>query len=321
LTPAYEDLIWHLGRLRKACDDGKLVFVLGSGINKSYGLPDWRDLLERLMRECSRVREGSRVASHLGAQLQAIVAEPLLQAAVGRQGYRTPELWNEAIRRNLAVTRGNAQDQEKPLYDIADLVMRQYEQDRHRHIPLLTFNYDRLFEVALQARASTARDLAAIHSISNEREYAASIYRPGMFIYHLHGDAMSETSPILDAASYLRVLGSPGRHWSWDCLTATLFQRGAGTMFIGLSLVDPSLRLLLTQWAEKGLPLSGVYVGAPPPPPPVTLPPEERLKLAKVTRDILHLFDEVLMQLSLVPYHVTDWQEIGDLLNDIRGTA
>ncbi|HXA17074.1 MAG TPA: SIR2 family protein [Thermoanaerobaculia bacterium] len=271
------------------------------------------------MLECSRVREATTVASHIGTQMQAIVAEPLLQAAVGRQGYSNPELWIEAISRSLVATRGAPEDSGKPLYDIADLVVRQYEKDRHRHIPVLTFNYDRLMERAIQSRTRSVRDIAAIHSISDEREYAASIYRPGMFVYHLHGDATSKTSPILDAASYLRVLGSPGRHWSWDCLTATLFQRGTGAMFIGLSLVDPSLRLLLTQWAEKGLPLSGVYVGAPPPPPPVTLKLDDRLKLAKVSRDILHLFDEVLMQLSLIPYHVTDWDEIPDLLKDIRG--
>jgi hypothetical protein len=271
------------------------------------------------MRECSRVRDVSSVAAHLGTQLQAIVAEPLLQAAVGRQGYPDPELWIEAIRRNLVEKSGSAKDPEKPLYHIADLVMRQFEADRHRHIPLLTFNYDRLIETALKARTTRDKDIGAIYSISNERDYAASIYRPGIFIYHLHGDANSETSPILDASSYLRVLGSPGRHWSWDCLTSTLFQRGTGAMFIGLSLVDPSLRLLLTQWAEKGLPLSGVYVGAPPPPPPATLSLDDQLKLANITGDILHLFDEVLAQLSLIPYHVTHWDEIGDLLDDIRG--
>jgi hypothetical protein len=299
--------------------DGKLVFVLGSGINKAYGLPDWRELLERLMRDCSRVRASASVSRHIGAQLQAIVAEPLLQAAVGRQGYPNPELWLEAIAGQLVESGGAATDPRKPLYDIADVVMSQYRDDRHRHIAVLTFNYDHLMERALKACAKTDQEVAAIHPISDEREYAASIYRPGIFVYHLHGDATSSTSPIFDAASYLRVLGSPGRHWSWDCLTNTLFQRGTGAMFIGLSLVDPSLRLLLTQWAEKGLPLSGVYVAAPPPPPPAGLEPQERLQLATISRDILRLFDEVLAQLSLVPYHVTVWEEIGDLLNDIRG--
>jgi len=88
-------------------------------------------------------------------------------------------------------------------------------------------------------------------------------------------------------------------------------------MFIGLSLVDPSLRLLLTQWAEKGLPISGIYVTAPPPRPPDELSLEDKLKLDIISRDIIHLFDEVLKQLSLIPYHVTVWDEIQELLKEI----
>lgn len=317
LNAEYEDLIWHLNRLRRARLDGKLVFVIGSGVNKSYRLPDWRELLDLLMRDCSRVREGSTVTRYVGQQLQAIVPDPLLQAAVGRQGYLKPELWIAAIRKHLQEDlRFPATEKEKPLYQVANLVMQQYAADRHRHIPVLTFNYDDLLEKALRA-AARPKDRVAIRSVSRERDYAASIYRPGVWVYHLHGDANSETSPILDATSYLRVLGSPGRHWSWDCLSATLFQRGTGAMFIGLSLVDPSLRLLLTQWAEKGLPISGIYVTAPPPRPPDELSLEDKLKLDIISRDIIHLFDEVLKQLSLIPYHVTVWDEIQELLKEI----
>jgi hypothetical protein len=224
--------------------------------------------------------------------LQTIVPDPLLQAAIGRQGYLRPALWSDAIRKHLQERpQFPASKKGKPLYRIADLVMKQYEEDRHRHVPILTFNYDDLLEKALHARAEEG-DQAAIHSISREEDYAPSIYRSGVFIYHLHGDANSPDSPILDAASYLRVLGSPGRHWSWDCLSATLFQRDSGAMLIGLSLVDPSLRLLLTQWSEKGLPLSGVYVSAPPPTPSKNPSLQARLKIAKVSREILRLFDE-----------------------------
>jgi hypothetical protein len=270
------------------------------------------------MRDCSRVRESASVASHIGAQLQAIVAEPLLQAALVRQGHANADLWIAAISRHLVETNADVADSEMPLAQIADLVLQQFRDDPHRHIPVLTFNYDLLMERALEARSGSDKEFAEVHTISNERDYAASIYRPGIFVHHLHGVLSAENSPIFDSASYLRVLGSPGRHWSWDCLTATLFQRGVGAMLIGLSLVDPSLRLLLTQWAAKGLPISGVYVGAPPPHPPAELSSEDRLKLARVSRDILRLFDEVLMQLSLIPYHVTDWNEIHDLLKDIR---
>jgi hypothetical protein len=295
-----------------------LVFVIGSGINKSYGIPDWRELLEKLLADSGRVSDASLLRSNIGEQLQAMVPDPLLQGAVGRQGYMQPTLWLDSIRKHVREQPSMpASDPQKPLYRIANLVMSQYEKDRHRHISVLTFNYDDLLEKALEARA-LPEDQGAIIRVFREQDYAPSLYRSGVFVYHLHGYAYSDMSPILDAGSYLRVLGSPGRHWSWDCMTATLLQRDTAAMFLGLSLVDPSLRLLLTHWAEKGLPVSGVYVSAPLPAPPVSLDYHEQLKVAKISRDILRLFDEVLEELSLVPYHVTVWDEILELLEVVE---
>ena len=325
LSQRLEELIAHLRRLRRARTDGKLIFVLGSGISRSYHLPDWRELLERLLHDCGRVRDSSDIDSQIAFQLQRLIPDPLLQAAIVRQGYLRPQLGVEAIRKHLEeLTDFPAADKERPLYRIADLVMSQFEADRHRHIPVLTFNYDDLLEKALLARAAPV-DHPWIQSISREEDYASAVQSSGVFVHHLHGDATDDESLIFDAKSYLRVLGSPGRHWSWDCLAANLLQRGSGVMFIGLSLVDPSLRLLLTHWADKGLPLSGIYVYAPPSMPVPQLPGhrsrtaqlEAQLKLAHITRDIVRLFDEVLERLSLVPYHVTLWEEINDLLEVI----
>ena len=92
-----------------------------------------------------------------------------------------------------------------------------------------------------------------------------------------------------------------------------LFQQDAVAMFLGLSLVDPSLRLLLTQSAAKGMTLSGLFISKPFP----DLPPSRMKRtraLALIARDVLDLFDDVLMDLSLVPYHVTSWSEIVRLL-------
>lgn len=298
--------------------------MLGSGVNSSYRLPDWRQLLERLLRACGRMRDGAEIDAQLGVQLQRIVPDPLLQAAIVRQGYLRPRLFVEAIEEQLREKPDYpASDKNKPLYRIADLVMSQFEADRHRHIAVLTFNYDDLLETALFARAAK-QDHPWIQSISGENEYAAAMPASGVFVYHLHGYVKDHQSPIFDAASYLRVLGSPGGHWSWDCLTGNLFQRDSGVVFIGLSLVDPSLRLLLTHWADKGLPLSGLYITAPPPL-PLSVPGkvsrteklETQLKVAHMTRDIMRLFDEVLQHLSLIPYHVTVWDELNDLLEVI----
>jgi hypothetical protein len=95
-----------------------------------------------------------------------------------------------------------------------------------------------------------------------------------------------------------------------------LFQKDAGVMLIGLSLGDPSLRLLLTHAAETGMPLSAVFIGNPLEA-PVLAPLPKALAAAWVKHDIQRLFDDLLEELSLIPYHVTDWSEIGELIDRI----
>jgi len=244
-----------------------------------------------------------------------------MQAAIARQSYRSASHWIDSIHRQLREHPDKpASEMGKPLYRIADLVMRQYETDRHRRISVLTFNYDHLLEAALYARA-TDRDRTAIYSVSDDAQYASSNHRSGIFVYHLHGDTHSKPGPILDVTSYLPVLASPGTHWSWDCLTNNLFERDAAAMFLGLSLADPSLRLFLLQWAAKGFRLSGVYVAGPPPPAATHLTLAQRLEVANSSHDIVELLDGVLEQLCLVPYHVTVWDELNDLLEVIASDA
>ena len=126
-------------------------------------------------------------------------------------------------------------------------------------------------------------------------------------------------------------------------------------MFLGLSLLDPSLRLLLTRHAANGMPLSAVFVGKPlemaaPSDPQdcdllkdcldlvdclhqhhcthlndclhltarfARLDLNTRLNAAFIGRDVQTLFDEVLEELSLIPYHVGHWSEISDLLTRV----
>jgi len=97
-------------------------------------------------------------------------------------------------------------------------------------------------------------------------------------------------------------------------MNAYLFHDQSAALFLGLSLMDPSLRLLLTQAAVRGLSLSGVYVSKPF---PVLDETEvDRLRnMAFAAHDIVQLFDGVLRALSLVPYHVKSWDELPALLD------
>jgi hypothetical protein len=233
---------------------------------------------------------------------------------------------------------------------VACIAADQYRADSRRHIAILTFNYDDLLETALRKEltAPSASTLIPRHPltekeasrvvvpVANAAQMGRARQRPGIYVYHLHGSLANKDSDIvLDAYDYVRILSAPGNHWSWACMNTFLFQKDSGAVFIGLSLLDPSLRLLLTQSAANGMPLSAVFVGKPLEPklllPRSSLsmpnssesPSESRLseeieharraalaeslKIAWMMRDMQKLFDNLLEELSLIPYHVTAW--------------
>lgn len=318
----YDDVAWHLNRLRDARDSGRLVFVLGSGISKNYGLPDWDTLIVELLQASGRVRHASAISdSDLRHLLSEIVRDPLLQAAAVRHAYARPEQWLSALKSRLTGYRKSVvHDERGAIAKIARLIAEQYQHHEHRHVPVLTFNYDDLLECALENVLGTSD---GVTPIATEKAFYHSMHRAGIFIYHLHGFIHDPQSDIvLDAASYVSVLAAPGRHWSWHCMNTYLFQHNAASLFLGLSLVDPSLRLLLTQAAARGLALSGVYVSKPFPELQGTTTPDKR-QAAFAARDILSLFADVLKELSLIPYHVSSWDEIPALLDIIakKGAA
>jgi hypothetical protein len=307
----HDEVLWTLRRLRHARIDGRLVFVLGSGINTAYGLPDWSRLLVGLLALSGRLRAAPGDDPNFRQILSDLIPDPLLQGAVTRKAFSDADAWLDALNDAL-IPLHPATDSDKPLAHIARIVANQYLSNRRRHVAVLTFNYDRLLEEALRDALGTRA--SALHSVSREDTFARAVHAAGVYVYHLHGSIDDrESDIILDASSYVSVLGAPGRHWSWDCMNLYLFRQEAAAMFLGLSLVDPSLRLLLTQSAAKGMTLSGLYVSRPFP----ELPPADMDRthaLALVARDVFNLFDDVLLDLSLVPYHVTAWSEIVRLL-------
>lgn len=329
---SYDQLEWYLRRLRYARRAGKLVFVLGSGINAEYGLPDWSDLIVQLTRNCGKLHTPKLdlPASTMKQYIDAVIADPLLQAAAIRGAYASSRDWIRALQRVMPFDPGVMKDRNKPLGRIASIAWEQYKTDPRRHVPILTFNYDDLVERALAVEiGDTGR---VVVPVTNAAELARARNRPGIYVYHLHGALSNPDSDIvLDAYTYVQILAAPANSWSWSCMNTFLFQKDASAMFIGLSLLDPSLRLLLTQSARNAMPLSAIYVGKPlrPPRPPVRVrddgtiekPREEErtsaLAVAWMMHDVQRLFDNLLEELSLIPYHVTSWSEIADLLDRV----
>lgn len=361
MAHGYDELEWHILRLRYAREAGKLVFLLGAGINTEYGLPNWSQMLVRLTEGSGRLHRAEQPLTHEEARrsIDGVIIDPLLQAAALRAAYPSPADWVRALRSILKFEDDVLDNETKPLGRIAKVVAQQYLQDPQRHIAVLTFNYDSLIKKALDRAMGDQADVVTV--VSTADELARVRHRPGIFVYQLHGSLANEKSDIvLDAYSYVRILSAPANHWSWSCMNTFLFQKDAGVMFIGLSLVDPSLRLLLTHAAENGMPLSAIFIGNPLEalvPSACSLPSSARryspallprlassgsrlrfprkapsrryersllrdrlqkaLTAAWMKHDVQRLFDNLLEELSLIPYHVTEWSEVGDLIDRV----
>jgi hypothetical protein len=315
----YDDFVWHLKRMSRAQRDGRLLFVLGAGINAAYGLPSWDLLIQQLLGGCSRLPTVPGLSdTHAAEMLRALVPDALLQAAVVRRGYPSRGKWSAALERTLREREAHPSAAPGlPLRQIADMIVEQYQQYPNKHTPVLTFNYDDLLERSLTAALLEANlPLANFHVVTDEDQYNSTRRLPGIYIYHLHGFIDHVEGTILDAQSFQPVLA--GDHWSWLCLEHYFTDDHHLPLFIGLSLSDPSLRYLLTKWAARHEPVAGVYIAAPPSVPKFNASFHARRELAFLYRELLILYDEVLQQLLLVAYHVSSWDEIVPILKFIQ---
>lgn len=357
----YNEYAWHFRVLADAQREGKLVFVLGSGIGRPHGLPDWSQLLAELLIDSGRLprfvrrkfpadadREDTEAKEKgaVVALLQHLASDPLLQGAIAHAAYPGAR-WRAALDAKLGVQRlktieggasGNAISSvahripNAPIVRIARMLARALETHVHRHISVLTFNYDSLLDDAVRHEL-TERGLepSLLRSVSAEIDFERTWLDAGIYIYHLHGylgvanpGQQNAADAILDADSYVPVLR--GDHWSWRCMERALTAAGYASLFIGLSITDPSLRYVLSRWGQWQTPLMGVYL-APPPKLPAfgyrfdshTLHyADDARTLALIYRVLMDLYSAVLDHLHLVCYHLSSWNEISDILEQIE---
>ncbi len=363
----YNEFAWHFRVLADAQRDGKLVFVLGSGVGTPYGLPDWSDLLADLLLESGRLprmverneytSEGTSEHSTTTAKkerqavatiLQRLAPDPLIQGAIAHEAYPGNRLWDAiegrlgaARLRQLLIERGCDENQssfahsipDSPLVRIARMLVTSLGGHPSRHLSVLTFNYDSLLDAAVRRELENLQlETALLHSVSTEHGFEQTWQDAGVYIYHLHGyllhkpnNAHATGSAVLDADSYVPVLR--GDHWSWRCMERALTGTGQAALFIGLSIADPSLRYVLTRWGQWQTPVTGVYLAPPPFLPPFSYEKsngseshyvDDARTLAVMHRAVMDLYSAVLDRLHLVCYHLSSWEEIPHILDQVE---
>ena len=339
MTRHYDEFAWHFRRLARAYKDGQIVFVLGAGVSTDYGQPNWAALLADLLLRSGRVPRlgrnrpyGQPRATNRRAELvehaaiteilARVAPDPLLQGAIAKVAY--PALrWRHAINGELGLDTErlvppSEKDDPGVLWTIAEMLVKSIQRDPKRHISVLSFNYDLLLDRAVER---TLRDLhmrrSLVQTIDKGDDFERTWLDAGIYIYHLHGHLADELpEPILDADSYVPVLR--GDHWSWRCMERALASTGTSSLFIGLSLTDPSLRYVLTRWKSWQTPMTGVYLAPPPRLPSISGCRDQR-SVALMYRSVMDLYSSVLDRLHLVCYYLSSYKEIGPILRFIRG--
>lgn len=331
----YAEFAWHFKRLARAYKEGQLVFVLGAGVSRPYGHPVWPDLVENLLLDSGRVPRLGRGMSrndmlpHAKARaekdliakvFQQLVPDTLLQGALAHAAYPAKR-WRHAMNKQLGSGRVGRPDTtaDGVLRLIAEMMVESLALNPQLHLSIISFNYDSLLDDAIgEELQERGLPRSFVHTIKKEHDYERTWVDAGIYIYHLHGYlADDERDPILDADSYVPVLR--GDHWSWRCMDRVLTATGTASLFIGLSLSDPSLRYVLTLWKSWQSPMTGLYLAPPPKLPDVGW--KDGRTVALMYRAVMDLYATVLGRLHLACYYLSSYREIRTILKVVGGRS
>ncbi|MEN3944238.1 SIR2 family protein [Prosthecobacter sp. SYSU 5D2] len=216
-----------LDELGAAFKNGRASLFVGAGISAISGLPSWSGLLDELIVE---LKGQPGVSTRLIADARKLLKDrskwltlaQLLRNELGKK-------FNEFVGRRFA-------DSKIKPNEVHDLIV---------DLPwsaIVTTNYDRLIERAFARKLGDQGDIPVLTYASPGG--IASNYRRGeKFIVKAHGDAkMKPESVVLTESDYRNLVH---REIGYQAVLQALFTTNS-FLFIGCSLADPDLRMMLT---------------------------------------------------------------------------
>lgn len=225
-----------LGPIRPLAEAEHLTLVIGAGASVPSGLPNWTELVVRLLRRSFPGPDSDVMARRL------ITTQGLSLAAGAAIGKASKRNKMERVAKALyGDDRGTFVPSEMHRA-VAELVAHRLQLGFATKV--LTTNYDDLVEAALSETG-----------IGFRRRHSAD--RPGgsgVMVEHLNGllglDGTDSEGLILTSADYVRELAQPARDWRMD--TFAEGARSGPVMFVGTSLTDPLLMMYLDALGTAG---------------------------------------------------------------------
>lgn len=209
--------------------------LVGAGASMGAGLPSWKALLEAMVVEA--VNSGG-MSVDKAADYRALIAKgSLLPAATGLKG-ELSGLFADFIRRMFVGPKPRPTDLHRAMVDLAELQF------------VLTTNYDSLIEQAYR----TVNPDITVCTFKDAGEVRRSLSNRDFFILKAHGDATkSGDGIILTDHDYRQLLF---KEPAYQHMLATMFSMYS-VIFVGASLTDPEINLMLNYVASTFAPESG----------------------------------------------------------------
>ncbi len=240
--------------LRKAWNERRLVPYLGAGVSSPYGLPQWTDLVMRIL-----IDESWQTFGEFWKNYQTPLAvwmtenfdfglESLARFAKSKfvlnTGKRQRRGFNDYVGRKI-YERMPATGPSEPttLTAVADLIAASEEVPGGRAIPaVVSLNFDDLLETELRSRR-----IACEPVFGGRRRHASRLG-----IVHVHGylprSGRAPASELVFTEDDYHRFALQSIHWAQVEMLSLLRNRTA--LFIGLSMSDANLRRLLDATAD-----------------------------------------------------------------------
>ena len=217
--------------------DHKCGFFVGAGLSKAAGFPDWKGLLNGLIK---KAEDGHSITPTQAEDCRKLAND---QSKFLMLAEEMKEVLDVEFKTYLEETFGNAEIDPRQNHNLLVTL--------NNNNFIITTNYDLLIEKALVNNKLLRPTYKYYEADSIQRE----LYLRGFFLLKAHGDAKTAAGKIiLTDKDYRKLLYSQPAYQSVLQSIFTMYS----VIFIGCSLQDPELKLLLNYinaaFPEGGIP-------------------------------------------------------------------